>query len=239
LLSFSNDFNLNKTSKTKKMKKQLVFLTAILTTGALVFTACNKEDETAPVITLVGSETVNVDFKGTYTDEGATATDDEDGDITDLIDVENDVNTNSAQSYHVHYNVSDAAGNAADEVTRNVNVVIKGSHMVGTYNVVDAVTGGATSNYTDNITASGVDANRIFVQEFGWYENGDVYFDISGTNGTVVTLPSQQVMCGDPAALRTFVGTGTISANGNTITISYTETTGSTSVTGTETYTRQ
>lgn len=80
-------------------------------------------DTTKPVITLLGSTPVNVTVDTSYTDAGATALDDIDGDITGNISTVNPVNINLIGQYVVTYNVSDAANNAADEVTRTVNVV--------------------------------------------------------------------------------------------------------------------
>ena len=57
-----------------------------------------------------------------YTDAGATATDNYDGDLTSSIVTVNSVDTSVVGSYTVTYNVSDAAGNAATQVTRTVNV---------------------------------------------------------------------------------------------------------------------
>lgn len=80
-------------------------------------------DATAPLITLNGSSTVNLTEGDTYTELGATALDNFDGDITASIVVGGDtVDTNTPGTYIVTYNVSDAAGNAATEVTRTVNV---------------------------------------------------------------------------------------------------------------------
>ena len=60
-----------------------------------------------------------------YADEGATATDDIDGDITDSLIVGGDVvDVNTAGAYIITYNVSDEAGNSAVEVSRTVNVVV-------------------------------------------------------------------------------------------------------------------
>ena len=58
----------------------------------------------------------------TYTDAGATAIDNIDGDLTSSIVTVNPVDTSTAGTYTVTYNVSDAAGNAAEEVTRTVFV---------------------------------------------------------------------------------------------------------------------
>ena len=80
-------------------------------------------DTTAPVIALTGTATVDVVQGATYTDEGATATDDVDGDITSSIITVNPVDTATVATYTVTYNVSDAAGNPATQVTRTVNVL--------------------------------------------------------------------------------------------------------------------
>ncbi|WP_411893900.1 immunoglobulin-like domain-containing protein [Winogradskyella sp. A2] len=81
-------------------------------------------DTTAPVITLNGSATINLNLGDTYTELGATATDNVDGDITTNIVIGGDiVDGNTAGTYLVTYNVSDAAGNAATEVVRTVNVI--------------------------------------------------------------------------------------------------------------------
>lgn len=80
-------------------------------------------DTTAPVIILSGSPTVNLLVGDTYTEEGATALDDVDGDISANIVIGGDVvDTSTPGTYIVTYNVSDNAGNPADEVTRTVIV---------------------------------------------------------------------------------------------------------------------
>jgi hypothetical protein len=79
-------------------------------------------DVTVPVITLTGNASVNVLLGNTYTDAGATATDNTDGAITGNISTANPVDVNTEGSYTVTYDVSDAAGNAATQVTRTVTV---------------------------------------------------------------------------------------------------------------------
>lgn len=79
-------------------------------------------DTTPPVITLVGSSSLSVTEGDSYVDAGATASDNVDGDISNSIVVINPVDTGTVGTYAVRYNVSDAAGNAATEVTRTVVV---------------------------------------------------------------------------------------------------------------------
>jgi hypothetical protein len=82
----------------------------------------NVLDTEAPVITLIGESTISINQDETYTELGATATDNVDGDLTASIIIESEVDSSSPGTYTVTYNVSDAAGNAATEVIRTVNV---------------------------------------------------------------------------------------------------------------------
>jgi hypothetical protein len=79
-------------------------------------------DTTAPVITLIGASTINLNVGDTYNEQGATASDNFDGNLTSSIVTTGTVNTNSVGTYTVNYNVSDSSGNAANQVVRTVNV---------------------------------------------------------------------------------------------------------------------
>ncbi len=78
--------------------------------------------EGVPVITLVGDANITLTVGDTYTEQGATATDAEDGDITGDIVTSGTVNTAASGVYTVTYNVTDSDGNAANQVTRTVTV---------------------------------------------------------------------------------------------------------------------
>ncbi len=84
-------------------------------------------DTTAPVITLQGASSLEVALSSdatSFIDPGATAIDDVDGDISANIVVGGDtVDTATTGAYVVTYDVTDAAGNAAEQVTRTVEVV--------------------------------------------------------------------------------------------------------------------
>ena len=81
-------------------------------------------DTTSPVITIIGDSNIEVIDGTPYSDAGATALDTVDGDITSSIVTVNTVDTSVIGNYSVSYNVSDAAGNAAIEVVRSVEVVV-------------------------------------------------------------------------------------------------------------------
>ena len=81
-------------------------------------------DTTKPVITLEGDAEMTLEaLESTYTEPGATATDNYDGDITESIVISGSVNKDVVGDYTIRYNVTDANGNAADEVTRTIHVV--------------------------------------------------------------------------------------------------------------------
>ncbi|MBU4512725.1 S8 family serine peptidase, partial [Patescibacteria group bacterium] len=79
-------------------------------------------DTTAPVITLLGNNPININVGDSYKDAGATAFDNIDKGITSSITAVNPVDTSTAGVYIITYNVSDTAGNPAEQVTRTVNV---------------------------------------------------------------------------------------------------------------------
>ena len=90
-------------------------------------------DGNPPVITLNGPATINLGFGDTYTEQGATANDPEEGAVAVTIGGAT-VNTNQAGTYVVTYNAQDSSGNAATQVTRTVNVAADGNPPVITLN---------------------------------------------------------------------------------------------------------
>jgi len=167
-------------------------------------------DTTKPVITRIGSATINLTVGDSYNDQGASATDNIDGNITSSIVTVNPVNVNAAGTYTVTYNVSDAAGNAADEVTRNVNVnvfvdTIKpvitriGSATINltvgdTYNDQGAT---ASDNVDGNITSSIVTVNPVNVNTAGTYT---VTYNVSDTAGNAADQVNRTVNISEPSS---------------------------------------
>lgn len=79
-------------------------------------------DATAPDLTLIGAATINLSVGETYTELNATASDLVDGDISNQIVITGTVDTNTADTYEIKYNISDSSGNPAIELTRTVIV---------------------------------------------------------------------------------------------------------------------
>ncbi len=79
-------------------------------------------DATAPVVTLNGEQTVQVNLDDSFTDLGATAIDNLDGDLTHKIVKEGTVDTSVVGTYTLTYKVTDAEGNTSNPVTRTIVV---------------------------------------------------------------------------------------------------------------------
>jgi hypothetical protein len=91
-------------------------------TGApLLYLEYTTDNTSAPVITLLGADPINLNLGDTFTDPGATAVDNIDGDITPDIQTTSDVDTNVAATYTVTYSVTDSDGNSAS-LSRSVIV---------------------------------------------------------------------------------------------------------------------
>lgn len=207
-------------------------MTALAVVLAVTFTSCKKDDTGAPEITITGGTTINHTLNAPFVNPVATATDDEDGDLTSSIVVTGTVNKDLAGTYTLNYSVSDAAGN---EGTKAVTVIVANSqaNLAGTYSVSETFGTDPAFTYTQTITVSSTENNKIMFQKFGNYTNGLVNATVSGTT---LNIPSQTVTCGNPAAARVFLGSGTIS--GSTISYGYTETVDGSTGTGIATLTK-
>lgn len=154
-------------------------------------------DTTAPVITLNGASTIDLNYGDTYNELGATATDNVDGDLTASIVISGNVDTNTVGSYTVNYNVSDAAGNAATQVSRTVIVsdntapiiTLIGSSSVNlnvgdTYNELGAT---ATDNVDGDLTSSIVITGSVNTNVAGTYIRNYNVSDAAGNTATQVS----------------------------------------------------
>lgn len=81
----------------------------------------NIVDEIAPEITLKGKAEVSIYVGDTYKDEGCTALDNYDGDITNKASITGEVDTTKEGTYTITYKVADSSNNAS-ETTRKVIV---------------------------------------------------------------------------------------------------------------------
>jgi PKD repeat protein len=161
------------------------------------------EDTVRPVITLTGNSTINVALGGTFTDPGATASDNVDGNISNRIVVAGDtVNTNKEGTYVITYNVKDAAANAATQVTRTVIVTAAGSGGGGGVGADGnlAVNGdfetGNTSGWTTFVDAAGASFRASTTQPKAGSYSGNLVADFSAGNGGAVDAVVKQANMG-------------------------------------------
>ncbi len=103
------------------------------------------EDTTAPVITLVGSESVTHEAATAYVDAGVSAVDSLDGAVE--VVTTGSVDANKVGSYTLTYTATDAAGNSTS-VTRNVSVVDTTAPVI-TLNGSGSVSHEAATTYSD------------------------------------------------------------------------------------------
>ena len=168
-------------------------------------------DTTAPVITLLGDDTVTVEVGSVYTDAGATAIDNYDGDISSSIVTVNPVDTNTVGTYIITYNVSDVSGNVALEVTRTVNVVdttlpvitLLGDNPVtievgSTYTDAGA---NATDTYDGDITSSIVTVSTVNTAIEGVYT---VTYNVSDASGNAAVEVTRTVNVEDALSFENF-----------------------------------
>ena len=105
-------------------------LRAILLTTPLFSAACGgreAEKLNGPELTLLGNAELTVNINNQFNDPGASAFDDEDGDISHVIVVTGVVDTTTEGVFELAYDVTDSDGNAAETITRAVTVVAIGS----------------------------------------------------------------------------------------------------------------
>ena len=114
----------------------------------------------APVITLIGDETYNLNVGDTWTDPGATALDDYEGDLTSSIIVSGSVDTTTPGTYSLTYQVSDSEGGTATAVIRWIHVHGDNQAPVITIGeeIVSVLLG---STFVDDMTASDFEDGTI------------------------------------------------------------------------------
>lgn len=204
------------------MKINFTILLTLVLAGITLVSGCKKEDENAPAISLNGLSEITIDLGETFNDPGASANDEEDGDLTKSVTVTGTVDNQKVGTYTLKYNVSDEAGNPATEVTRTVKV--RSNKLAGSYKVTDVVTGSSangTYNYDVDITQSSTDYNKILIGNFGGFSVGKVSATVEGNS---ITIPSQSVTAtaGSGTVTVTLSGTGTYDgATFKVLTLSY------------------
>jgi len=190
----------------KKIKVLIILGLVVL----VLFSCNNSKDTTAPVITLKGSSDTTIALNSTWTDPGATAFDDEDGNVP--VSASGVVNKDLVGTYTITYQASDAAGNISIK-TRTVRVRNMADIWEGEYSVTDNG-GGMEYMYTDYISVSQTQNTYVNVNKFRNYINGtlEFYFTNPDSVNTNIVVEAQYITCGEPYIDRFFYGMGQITS---------------------------
>lgn len=208
------------------MKKiSLLLLSVALILGA---SSCKKKkgeevNNTPPSIALNGNSLITLGVGDAYTELGATATDNTGASLNVSIDA-SAVNTATKGVYDVLYSATDANGNTA-QTKRTVSVDITDQNWTGTWSV--------SHNFSVCTPTANVLGTTASISIFG----GTISIDHTGSlssknftgtvNGQNVSLSQSQITVNDVSPLPCtydVTASGTISDDGQTITISYNRT---------------
>ncbi len=143
-------------------------------------------DTTVPVITLNGSNTQNIVVGGIYSEAGATAVDDFDGNVT--ITISGTVDTNTIGTYTITYTATDVAGNIATE-TRTILVATDVIEVdIGQDSTILI---NSPHSLTANATLNGGAPGNVFT--YSWSQQaspgqGDVIFSDADKKDTTITV---------------------------------------------------
>lgn len=184
------------------------------------YTIVLSTDQVKPEITLLGRDTVIIEEGRTYTDSGATAFDNVDGDITRKIKVTNLVDESNTGTYSVIYQVRDTAGNIATkerivhviaDTTAPVIALLKGDSIY--LEIYNKFTDPGFFAY-DNVTEAPVVSvsGKVDTAKFGVYlltystidSNGNKTERIRRVYVNDTTAPTINFLSGDPVKWQIF-----------------------------------
>ncbi|HLG34965.1 MAG TPA: immunoglobulin-like domain-containing protein [Bacteroidia bacterium] len=168
------------------MKKILFGVFAGLILAAFIsISSCKKDDTAAPVISLSGANPYTLSLNSTYSDPGATASDDEDGTVSVTVDA-SAVNEDLTGTYIVHYSASDAAGNIGMG-ERTVIVKNDADYLAGSYvNAYDTCSSTPASIFDATVTASTTVNRKISIGNFGAFGTA-ITVDLSVDAAGIIT----------------------------------------------------
>jgi len=197
----------------------LSFLIASCSKNSSNTPVTTSPDTTPPALTLNGGVNDTVSLNSVYVDPGSTAVDAVDGNISAHIAVTGTINKDLVGEYRLYYNVKDAAGNAAAQLTRYVYVANDADYLVGTYNAVQNCGASGTGNSTVTLSASTSVNNKI---SFGIPGNVALFAPNILVSGSSISAPMQT---SGPAS---FSGSGTIASNKKSFSFGFTAVSGNT-----------
>jgi phospholipase/lecithinase/hemolysin len=186
----------------------------ILISTIIFLSSCGKEDVNPPVVSLNGESMVQLLLGGSYTEAGATASDEEDGVLT--VNISGEVNTDFAGIYILRYSASDMAGNTGESF-RTIHIANTAGFLKGNYKASTLIEGVNTAIFGASVASSTTVNNRIWLSGFSETPELAVYADISDTT---LAVPAQASFGGNPPADHFVTGSGYFMLTADTIYIS-------------------
>jgi len=202
-------------SKLKKMKNSILILAVV----AMTVFSCKKKDVAdteAPVIVLNGSTNDTLSLNKPYVELGASVSDNVDKSLSTSVVISGSVNKDLTGDYKIFYNVKDAAGNAAEQVVRNVNVRNDANYLVGFYNATPNCGATSTSTFVTQLKVSNTINNRIEFSVGSYFTATNPTIEVTGTK---INIPYFNSGTGS-----SYSATGDINANKKSFTLVYTVT---------------
>lgn len=173
-------------------------------------------DSVDPVITLNGSSTIYVGYDTTFTDPGATASDNYDGNLTSSVNSSGSVNTSVLGSYTRTYTVTDSSGNS-DTITRTVivqdvenpNISLIGDNTIflevgDTWNDPGAT---ASDDYDGNVSSSIVISGVVNTSALGTYS---VTYTVEDSSGNTDSTTRAVIVQDTTAPVVTLIGDSSV-----------------------------
>lgn len=164
-----------------------------------------------PRIFLKGNNPYNMFLNEVYAEAGATAGDEEDGDISSQIVIGNNINPDSVGTYKVWYVVSDSKG-LKDSINRTVNVRNNLFYLNGQYSVITTdLQSGSTRNWITSMAASLVNNYEIKIFQVSDCFLADPLLQFDTVKDSLILQP-QTFTCTSSAGTfsHTFQGAGVV-----------------------------
>ena len=173
------------------MRNLLHMCVALFLIG-IFLSSCQENDDIPPIITMNGADTVYHELNEVYNDDGAIATDETDGNMTNNIFVDNQVNQDRIGEYSVTYSVVDKAGNEAPPAVRVVFVYNAGIIYYGDQEASDneVYPGQESCIYPSYIWVDSTVNNRLVFLDFACSSKREVFADVYDS---IIVMPFQLI----------------------------------------------
>lgn len=184
------------------MKKLILSGMALVAIATITITGCKKDDSgSSPVITLTGDASITASLNASYVDDGATATDAEDGTLIVTSDESSsNPDVNNTGTYTITYSATDADGNTS---TAKRTVIIRND----AYEVEGAFTTTEDADvWSQTITLSSTENNVITFSKFANFQNN------TGIKARVTTVGADRYVIVNPSP-QSAAGIGTNGCN--------------------------